>query len=171
MMTPDEASELARQRLRELADQDEVPHPSPLVEQHVMAVWDERQSARRTPPVTLPRVTWALAAALAFVVGGATALGLWWQTRRSSDAAIPSASVAPMPPSMREAAIPPVSTFVDDDPSSLQIVRMWTDTAALRNMGLPLSAPESETPIALELVLRADGTAASARLLGAIEDR
>lgn len=183
MVKPHEASEHARQRLRELADQQEAQGPSPLVERRVMAAWDTRaaQDARqparatpgRTPQFTMFRTRWALASTLVLMIGGGAALGLRWSQGRgpSEDRARHYPKGAAGVPSTREVAMRSASAFLDDDPSSLQVVRVWADASALRTMGVPLSGADSESPIALEVVLRADGTAASARVLGNLEGR
>ncbi len=163
-MRPDSAKQV-RARLRELAAEDAQTHPSGAVERRVMQAWDARATEsprwRRSRPLR-----WALAAACMSLI----AVGLRLQMASGRPPVIVSEATptAVSANAGREGA--GAFAYLDDDPASLQVLRLRATPAILGRLGLPLSGLPDESPVTVEVVLAADGTARRAQVVGALEE-
>lgn len=163
MVTRDDTQQ-ARRRLRELQAEGTPSELSPLVEQRVMTAWDERHQLSEGMVWSRRRVV--AAAVVVVAIGTAVARVRW--------------SVNDVPPSSTAKAVLGVDTsawgqaipaMYEADPETLQVVLLRADGATLSRLGVPLSDVVSEAPVALEVVLREDGTALSVRVLDSVEEQ
>jgi hypothetical protein len=142
--------------LRDIARLDQRTSVPDAVEARVLRVWDERavkRSARRAP-----RKVWWIGAAAAAVAAACVATVL--VVRRESHET-PRAVDASRPPDTLDSYL----RWLDDDPSSLQVVRLRATRATLSSLGVAVPGIESDGPFDIELVVGPDGARRGARLL------
>lgn len=170
MVTRDDTSAQARRRLRELQAEETLAGPSPRVEQRVMRAWDARHQ-RPVEGALWPHIRWVVATAAVVVIVGAAALRVRWVANSGTEADLPRATAQAVVEDDARTTVRTALARYETDPATLQVVLLRTDSATLSRMGVPLPDLASDASVALEVVLREDGTAVSARVLENVEER
>jgi hypothetical protein len=132
------------------------------VEARVMRAWDAAQARGR--PATRRFVPRGLQVAAALVL---LAVGTYWLTgvrNRST-----SRSVGDPRESVAAPALPSdeVQAWLELDPGPLQIVRVGVSRATLVEQGYPVSDPDGDGLVEIDVVVGADGVARSVQLAAA----
>ena len=155
-MTPRDQVAEVKALLRDIAHLDRHASVPDAVEERVLRAWDERANESSTRPV-LGQVRWKWAV-VGTGVAACLAAGVSVCDRRQ---------VTPQPPvpSTPMLALDSYLWWLDDDPSSLQVVHLRATRATLSSMGVALPGVESDGPLYIELVVGPDGARRGARLV------
>jgi hypothetical protein len=147
------ASEI-KARLDELAREEQQAQLPPHIEQRVLHAWDER-SATSSGHAVRRSSSWRWASlAATLLVGVCTAL-ISLNRQPASEQGVAS--------TLRESDV--YLQWLDDDPASLQVVRLRATVGALASMGVVLVGVDTEAPIEVEVIIGPDGGRRSARLI------
>ena len=122
------------------------------VENRVMRAWDDAHS---TTSRRFGRDMWATAAAGLL----AAALGYWWTSGTREPLSAPMQSVV-------SATWPSGETlaWLGADPSSLQVVHIRVSSTALAQQGYPVSDPDGDGLVDVEMIVGTEGIAHTVRL-------
>ena len=145
--------------LGELARETRGLDPPAELEARVMRAWGDRAPARAVPSVSRPWLRWAIAGGslAASLVCGA----LLWP--RSGDRLAPAGDPVAQIPASPDAYL----QWLDDDPASLQVVRLRVTRDALGAMGVATASYGEGDMVEIELVVGPDGARRAARLVPA----
>ena len=159
-LTPDEKD--LRDALKALAHEERELRARADVEQRVMHAWDTGHAHTGTRRAVL--LTRSAGLALAASVLAASWAGYWW-TGQSAET--PSSGPASLAPSMSEAS-PSLAYetlgWLEPDPASIHIVRLRVAGATLEAQGYPVTDPDGDGTVEVEMIVGADGTAWSVQV-------
>ncbi|NOT25468.1 MAG: hypothetical protein HOP16_05135 [Acidobacteria bacterium] len=148
-----------RDALRALARAEEHLAARPHVEAAVMRAWDASAAASIGPRRgSQARALWAVAASFLLAVGASY---VWVRSdvpvvaTQSTDAGVAVGSSWPSDEAL---------VWLDPDPASLQIVRLRVASATLSAQGYPVSDPDGDGTVDIEMIVGADGLARSVRV-------
>lgn len=122
------------------------------IEETVMRAWDARTSRTPERRRLTARTVWASAVAAAACMVLATAL---WFQRIDSTVAVLSTDVDLDPLQ----AIATTGVLLQDDPASLQLVRISVEPSVLVAYGYPLANPMDTQPVDVDVLIGLDGVA------------
>ena len=148
--------------LRLIAREDAALQAPDDVEARVMRAWDAAQAGRRSTTRRLVPRGLQVAAALVLLVAGT----LWWAGTRDRS----TSSSGPDPSEPVTVSAPPsdeIQAWLDLDPGPLQIVRVGVSGAMLTAQGYPVSDPDGDGFVEIDVIVGADGVARSVQLAGA----
>jgi hypothetical protein len=153
VVTPE--NDRIRRLLEGLAHDEREIRPPDSLERRVLEAWDERHS--RPAPLGGHRSLVRPAAWAGLVLAASLAAVLVWKPP-----AEPQRPAESAPAAVEDTYL----QWLDDDPASLQTVRVRATGAALTSMGLPFAdLYEGDERVDIELVVGPDGTRRGARLL------
>ncbi|OFW03022.1 MAG: hypothetical protein A3I61_05340 [Acidobacteria bacterium RIFCSPLOWO2_02_FULL_68_18] len=145
-------------------DDEATPVPAHL-EAAVMRAWEARGGAATRPQYRL-RPAWATLAAAA--CAGLVA-ALWWTDARdtgSSVAATPAGSAADPSSAVAASALEsfaPIDALLQEDPASLQLVRLSVQPSVLAALGYPVADPSETQALDVEVLIGLDGVPRAVR--------
>jgi hypothetical protein len=122
------------------------------IEETVMRAWDARTSRTPEPRRLTARTIWASAVAAAACM--ALAAALWFQ-RVDNNVTVVSTDTGPDPLH----AIATTGVLLQDDPASLQLVRISVEPSVLVAYGYPLANPMDTQPVDVDVLIGLDGVA------------
>jgi hypothetical protein len=133
------------------------------IEDAVMRAWDARGAAAARPR-QVRRPAWAVFAAACAILVAA----LWLaRDRGAAPAVVQTTPVATSPTGESAAAslasIAPIDVLLQEDPASLQLVRLSVQPSVLVALGDPLADPTATQPLDVEVLVGLDGVPRAVR--------
>ena len=148
--------------LRAIAREDAALRAPDEVEVRVMRGWDAAQAVRRSTTRRFVPHGLQVAAALVLLAAGT----LWWAGTRDRSAFTAAPDPAE-PVTVSALSSDEIQAWLDLDPGPLQIVRVGVSKATLVAQGYPVSDPDGDGLVEIDVVVGADGVARSVQLAAA----
>jgi hypothetical protein len=166
---PARVDETAAQALG-LVERDDAETPVPRrIEEAVMRAWDARHDASARPRYRVHPVWGALAAAACAVLIAT----LWLSDAGNTGSMVEPSGASAAAPSpavvvSQLESFAPIDALLQEEPASLQLVRLSVQPSVLAALGYPLADPSDTQPLDVEVLVGLDGVPRAVRRVDAI---